>query len=150
MNTNDYLDLAKTKSGISSDYGLAARIGATRQAVSRWRNGGNPDPLYAAKIAELAQIDPLVVIADIEIEKANTAHKPTVTAEWRTLLSRLSGVAAALMVWTVLTSPSPAHASMKTEVLSSPPVYIMSTRRRRKTSAPPAWLAPLFGLFRPI
>jgi transcriptional regulator with XRE-family HTH domain len=126
VKTSEYLDLAKSKAGISSDYALAVKIGATRQAVSRWRQGGNPDPLYAAKIAELAQVEPLLVIADIEIEKANTAHRPTVTAEWRSLLSRLGGVAAAMALGTLLSAPTPSQARAVAQI-GGEPVYIMLT-----------------------
>ena len=124
MKTSEYLDLAKSKAGINSDYALAMKIGATRQAVSRWRQGGNPDPLYAAKIAELAEVNPLLVIADIEIEKSNTAHRPAVTAEWRSLLSRVGGVAAAMAVGALLSAPTPSEARAVTEA-SSNSLYIM-------------------------
>lgn len=129
MKTSEYLDLAKTKAGISSDYALAVKIGATRQAVSRWRQGGNPDPLYAAKIAELAQVEPLLVIADIEIEKANTAHRPTVTAEWRSLLSRIGGVAVSMAVGTLISAPSPSEARAVITVASAEPVYYVNSLR---------------------
>lgn len=147
MKTPEYLDAAKRLTGLPSDYALASRLGVSRQAVSSWRSEKRrvfPDVLHAVTLAEMCSMDPIKVLADIEMDKAEYYAKTSEIDAWKLLLQRMGGVAASLVLGTVLSSPSPAAAAMKTAQADTPAMYIMSTRRRRNA----AWLAPLFGLMR--
>jgi len=72
MNTKQYLDAAKKKLRIESDYALAPHLGLTKQAISKLRNR----PLVmsnttAARIAGILELEPLKVIADAELERGS-------------------------------------------------------------------------------
>lgn len=109
MKTADYLQAAKTRAGIASDYALAARLGVTRAAVSNWRAGRSlPDALGAYRLGDLAGIDPLIVIADIERERAERAARAHDADAWGVILERIGGAAAAVLMGTVLSAPPPA------------------------------------------
>jgi transcriptional regulator with XRE-family HTH domain len=89
MNTVDYLRAVKARCGITSDYALAARLGITRSAVSKMQQG---DVAFsddvALTVAELLQIDPIVVIAAANAQRAKT---PEQKARWEGLMEKLSG-----------------------------------------------------------
>lgn len=108
MRTVDYLEAAKRKAGLASDYALAKRLGVSRQAITWYRNkGGTFDPTTAARVAELLEVDPIVVIAAAELERAT---KP----EQRKLWERIAAKVAAGVLVTVMgaaVAPSPAEAS---------------------------------------
>jgi transcriptional regulator with XRE-family HTH domain len=128
MRTAALLDLARERAGIPSDYALASRIGCTRSVVSMWRSGKSfPEALYCWKLADLCGIDALHVIADVELDRAERYSHEDVANEWRSILSRIGGAAAAVLMGTVLSSPSPANASMKKGPNEQPPsVYYVN------------------------
>lgn len=73
MNTADYCAALKRRLKIESDYGLAKRLGFSRQRVSNYTNGLRVfDNETAVRVAELLQLDPLRVIADMELERASS------------------------------------------------------------------------------
>lgn len=92
MNTIEYLKAVKAKTGISSDYALAARLGITRSAVSKLQAGGvTLSDDVALSVAQILGIEPIEVIASANAERAKT---PEMRARWldlmkgfRTLLS---------------------------------------------------------------
>lgn len=131
MRTVDYLDAAKRAAHLTSDYALAARLGASRQSVSGWRKGSSvPDAFYAFRLAELAGVDPARVVADIELEKAEKADADERAAGWRTILGKLGGAAAGLAMAvgvTAVSAPSPVQASQ-----TAGEVCVMSNGRRRR------------------
>lgn len=116
MKTAEYLDALKKYRQLPSDYALANLIGVSRQSISQWRSGVSlPDPLFAAKIGECLDIDPLLVIADVESEKYVKRHHPHNAEAWRALIQRLGGVAASVLLGTLLLSPhAPAHSQNDT------------------------------------
>lgn len=112
MKTTEYLDAVKAAKNLPSDYALANLIGVTRQSISGWRSGRSlPDPIFAARLGEELGINPLFVIADVESEKALGRHHEHIAQAWRDLAKRVGGAAAAVMLGTVLSSPTPSHAS---------------------------------------
>ncbi len=73
MNTLEYLDAVKKRLGITSDYALAARLGITRSAVSTFVRGkGVFGDDVALTVAQILEINPLVVIAQANAERAST------------------------------------------------------------------------------
>lgn len=68
--TNRYLDEALERLKLPSDYALAAALGVTTQAIYKMRGGGAMGTTTAAKIAEILELEPLKVIADVELERA--------------------------------------------------------------------------------
>lgn len=130
MRTAEYLDVARARAKIPSDYALAARLKVTRSAVSNWRHGNSfPEPLLAYKIAELSEADPLRVLADIELERAERGNREDAVAGWRDILQKIGGVAAGIACVAGLSiTPSPAQSAPVNN--AGVGLYIMSTRRR--------------------
>lgn len=145
MKTVEYLDAVKERHSLRSDNALANLIGVTRQSISGWRSGRSlPDPLFSVRIAEELEINPLVVIADIETEKALKGHHDQIASGWHKVIERMGGIAAAVMMGTVLSSPTPSHASQVNKTVAD--VYIgASKRRKRITPLLPAFFARSVG-----
>lgn len=126
MKTVQYLDAVKEKAGIASDYALAKRLGLTTSAISNYRHGrSSPDNLVAVRVAGILGIDPMVVIADIELERAT---HPELREVWRRLASK---VAAGVLLPVTLgagsaLAPAPADASMLR--CAAPAVYYVKFR----------------------
>ena len=133
QNTVTLLDEAKKKAGISSDYALANSLGVSRQLLSNWRHNRDlPNTLGAVKLAEVLGRNPIEVIAEIEIERAERMSRPAEADKWRVILAKTStGFAGLFMVGTLLLAPPPANASsaspMKPVISGDNPMYIMST-----------------------
>lgn len=86
MKTREYLEEAKRKTGLVSDYALGKRLGVTKQAMSGYATGNRiMDDYTAAKVAELLGINELEVIAAANAER----EKDSAKAEfWRRLATR--------------------------------------------------------------
>ena len=148
-NTCDFLNAVKARHGIESDYQLAKKLGFTPQMVSRYRVGKDQlSDSAAIKVANLLEIDPAIVLASVHAERAKA---PEEKAAWTTILERLGGVAAIVLIGIgAISAPSPAQANT---VESSGTMCIMSNKRRasRKHQASP-FAAALRAFFpiRPI
>jgi transcriptional regulator with XRE-family HTH domain len=88
MTSLEYLDAVKTRLGIVSDYALAARLGVTRSAVSKFQKGAVFGDDVALTVAEILQINPLTVIAAANAERAKT---PEQKARWEGYMEKFSG-----------------------------------------------------------
>lgn len=121
--TINYLDEAKQKLGIESDYAMAKWLGVGRAAVSNWRVKRNfIDDYAAAKIAEALGIDPMMVIAAANAEREKDVEK---RGYWKKYYERLGGLAASILLCvTFIVTPTPSEAAplLKDE---SARVYIM-------------------------
>lgn len=85
MNTLEYLGAVKTRLGIQSDYALAARLGITRSAVSNFVRGkGVFGDDVALTVAQILEVNPLVVIAQANAERAST---PEMRSRWLDVVS---------------------------------------------------------------
>lgn len=70
MKTIDYWKAAKKALGGCSDYALAKRLEITRASASLLSNGHSVmSNTTAAKIAEILELEPMKVIADMELER---------------------------------------------------------------------------------
>lgn len=71
MNTTQYLDAAKRRLKLSSDYKLATVLGLTRSALSAYRTKAvTLGDDTARAIAVLLALDPRQVLADMASERA--------------------------------------------------------------------------------
>ncbi|WP_151446750.1 helix-turn-helix domain-containing protein [Lacisediminimonas profundi] len=73
MKSIEYLDQAKRRLGIESDYALAKALGITHSAMSNYRAGRSRiDDSVAVKVAQVLDINPMEIIAAANIERAKT------------------------------------------------------------------------------
>lgn len=76
MEIGDLLDKAKTKANIGSDYALAKVLGIHTGTIANWRKEkSHPSNEEAVKLATLAGLDEMDVIAEIELRTAKTEKK---------------------------------------------------------------------------
>ena len=84
MTPTEYLDAAKTKTGIASDYELAKRLETAQTVLTSIRKGRRPlTPYLCAKIALALDLDPVAVIADVE---GQTDKDEKRRAFWKSLI----------------------------------------------------------------
>jgi transcriptional regulator with XRE-family HTH domain len=112
-----YLDRAKEKLNVSSDYEMAAKLGVTRAAISKWRrNKGVMDDFAAAKIAEILDADAMAVIAAANAERESDVERQEF---WKNFYKRLGGIAASIFfAVNLIMTPTPSQAApiLKAEV----------------------------------
>lgn len=88
MNTQSYMQKAKAKLGIQSDYALAQHLGLTRSAVSKLQLGKTSmGDETALKIADILQISRAVVLANAHAEREKN---PEVAAVWQAMVEKFS------------------------------------------------------------
>ena len=86
--TVEYLDAVKARRDLPSDYAAAKLLGVTRAAVSRYRLGqGYFEDIVALRVAEILEIDPMEVIAAVNIERARTESD---RRTWTVFLEKIS------------------------------------------------------------
>lgn len=107
--TIDFLAAVKARHSITSDYSLAPLLGISRQAVSLLQNGKDfMGETTAIRVAELLEIDAGYVMACAAAERSKNA---SARAAWETIIARLGGAAASILVGLALgAAPSPAPA----------------------------------------
>jgi len=88
LKTPEYLDLARQKLTLPSDYALQKPLGVTKQQLSRWRTGVDSFSNVAAlRIAELTGLRAERVLVEAQLEKAKT---PEERAVWESILEKIS------------------------------------------------------------
>ncbi len=93
MTPNEYLDAAKAKMGVESDYELARRLECPNGHVTEMRNGKRGVPLAIAfKLAITLELDPATVVADLESQREKNMKR----REFWTGFIRRAAVVAAL------------------------------------------------------
>ena len=71
MKTIEYLDAVKQRHSLPSDYALAKLLRVDQTTISTYRSGrGEMDATTAVKVAELLAVNPLSVIASVELARA--------------------------------------------------------------------------------
>jgi hypothetical protein len=99
MTTNEYLDAIKAKHNYRSDYVLARALRVASDQVSKYRKRGVvPGPLVAARIAQLLGEQEVAVIMDLERERAANGGKAEEAAEWSTIIRKIGGGAASVLL----------------------------------------------------
>jgi plasmid maintenance system antidote protein VapI len=88
MKTVDFLDAVKQRLGIQSDYALAKALKIAQPTVSGYRAGRTcVDNDVALAIAEILDLNPMVVIAAANAERAKT---PEQKARWSGIMEKFS------------------------------------------------------------
>lgn len=92
MTPTEYLDAAKEKMGLSSDYELAKRLGIPNANLPGMRRGERNIPLDVAfKLAITLELDPAQVVADLEAQREKN---PKRREFWSGFIQRAAVVAA--------------------------------------------------------
>lgn len=91
MNTLEYMAAVKARLGIESDYALSKALGVSKQCVSRYAKGhGQFDDEVAARVAEILDMHPGIVVLDMHRERAKTPQERKIWQDifqgFRTLL----------------------------------------------------------------
>lgn len=127
---DELLDGVKSRRSIPSDYKLAAYLGVVPGAVKHWRHGRSlPDARVAARIAAELEMDPDVLVAELEAQRAQTAETREL---WHRIATRLQGgtvhgvVLAGLVAAGLFTTPPNAEAVVtELKPANSSGLYIM-------------------------
>ncbi|RQM46552.1 hypothetical protein EHZ19_18735 [Paraburkholderia bannensis] len=83
-----YLDAAKQRLGVSSDYALGKSLGINHSAISNYRAGrSNFDDATAIKLAHAAGFDPAEILFAMQVERAKSDEARAV---WSGLLEKFS------------------------------------------------------------
>jgi DNA-binding transcriptional regulator YdaS (Cro superfamily) len=113
MKTSEYIAAIKQKHAVKSDYAVAKLIGVTPAKVCTWGAGSElPGTLNCMKIAEVLECNPIQVLADIEVERAEKAGREAQAQEWKTILERVGALVVSLFMGAVITGPTPSEASV--------------------------------------
>jgi transcriptional regulator with XRE-family HTH domain len=94
MNTIEYLDAVRERLNLGSDYKLAKVLGVHQTTISNYRHGRSAlaDDV-AVRVAELLQLDPARVLADMAAERSSSE---AVRAIWSRVAATLSVAAVAV------------------------------------------------------
>jgi transcriptional regulator with XRE-family HTH domain len=152
MKASEYLDLLarhlSTDGKPLSDYRLSERLGITRQTASRYRNDkGHFDEETAIKAAELLDIHPASILADVQAERTRC---PEAKEVWRALSKQMGRAAAAVVLPAILAAylvigMTYAPSSSASEGGFQFNNNIDYAKLRRRWHGLRAWLAGLFG-----
>ena len=86
--TIEWLDAVKARLDLPSDYAAAKVLGVTRQSTSGWRNGRQTfDDEVCLRVAEILEVDPFEVLANIKIERIKDEERRAV---WTRALEKFS------------------------------------------------------------
>jgi len=95
MKPTEYLDAAKARLNLPSDYALAKALEMDRQSIPAIRKGERHLPLDVAfRIAITLEIDPAQVVADLEEQREKNAKRRGFWASFSSRAARLSAVLA--------------------------------------------------------
>lgn len=87
MNPSEYLDAVQRHCKLPSDYAIAKVFRLSRSSLSLHRtNRGTFDDSTALKVAQALEINPLLVVADMQ---ALRAKSPDLEAFWRSIADDL-------------------------------------------------------------
>ncbi|WP_175773420.1 helix-turn-helix domain-containing protein [Paraburkholderia phenazinium] len=87
-NCDHYLDLAKIKRDLPSDYALAKLLCVGQSAITNYRKGRSHfDDAMAIKIASICELEPAEVLFAMQVERAKNDEARAV---WSGLLEKFS------------------------------------------------------------
>jgi len=108
MRTADYLSRLKLMAPRPTVYAVAQLMELPEGQVRHWYRGRtHPDTMACIRIAELLDLDPLQVIADVEAEREKDEGKK---ARWRELARKLSGSALVVICSAIGATADNSHA----------------------------------------
>lgn len=89
--SSQLIDEIKIKYFFYSDNDVAKKLGVSRAAVSRYRNGtGSIEDKLAVEIAEMLRLDPMQVLASMRIERAERNNSLTEVVFWKKYTNKIS------------------------------------------------------------
>ena len=107
MKTLEYCVALKRRLNITSDYELAKRLGVSKTTISNYTTGRRAfDVSIAARVAEMLELDPMKVIADMELERG------TNDALWSRIAKKVALVMLTTAAGGQLVTPAPAEAAI--------------------------------------
>lgn len=117
MEIQELLDQAKNRANIPSDYALAKVLGISNGIVANWRKGKrHPSNEEAVKLATLAGLDEMRVIAEIELRTANSDKKKEFWKHYIESRGITATVSMTALAIAIMVTPEPAQAT----ILQSP------------------------------
>lgn len=91
MSPNALLEKAKSAVGVTSDYALAHKLDISRSAISSYsKNKTVFDNRTCIKVASLLNLNPLELIAQMELLRAEKAHNTKCVEFWRDELEKIA------------------------------------------------------------
>lgn len=75
MDASEWLEKAKKKLKVESDYKLAKIIGIGNASIANIKKRNGMDNYVASRIEDILEIERMTVIIDMEIQKAKTEAK---------------------------------------------------------------------------
>ncbi|MBB1073625.1 helix-turn-helix domain-containing protein [Rhodoferax sp. 4810] len=110
MKAAQWIDRVKALRGWDSDYRVAKELGLGRQTISTYRSktSNTMDEDTAVKVAAALGTNPAIILADQAMERAKNEDAKSA---WGSILERLGGAAAMVLVSvaTLGMAPAPAH-----------------------------------------
>lgn len=108
--TNKVLNDLKKTYGLGSDYALSKFLGCSHNRISNYRRGvSHLDDLMAYKVAELLELDPAELVAQINMERAK---RPEERKAWKEILERLGSAAAGVAAVAVAATLPPVSSAV--------------------------------------
>jgi transcriptional regulator with XRE-family HTH domain len=90
ITTNELLDQVKTKLGLPSDYKLAQVLDISKSAITNYRKQTtHPDQAVCLRIAEILEVDPDVILCNVQAERTKDE---TLSTQWARIAERLEGL----------------------------------------------------------
>lgn len=112
MKAGNWIDRVRSKKGLPSDYAAAKVLGLSRFTVSgyRQRPDATLDEDIAVKVANVLEMSPAIILADQAMERAKSDDAKSA---WSSIIDRLGGVAAMVVVSVASLgmSPAPSYAA---------------------------------------
>ncbi len=146
--TNEFLDAISAKAGGASDYRLAQLLGCSKQIISSYRHKGVAfGDEIAIRAAGILGLDPAYVVMCVHRERAKTEAEK---ALWASMLERLGGLAASILVVAVLIAPPPVQAGAmpSSHIPSGHPWEFLFSESKEMNPAHP-FLSPIKPLNQP-
>jgi hypothetical protein len=101
MNSADYIDLIKDYKELDTDYKVNKLMGWPSNRVTRYREGVTMDNEACRQVAEVLEIKPITVIADMEAMRQSDHEKKQAWIE----LAKLSKEAGSIAITLLLIMP---------------------------------------------
>ena len=121
MNSAGYLDALRARLNLPSDGRAAERIGASRARVSNWRRGVREmDNDLIPKVAQLLDIDPVIVVADIAAARATSTFERDAFARLAAMARRDSAAESAASSAAEISDGGPCRTRTDNQGIMSP------------------------------
>lgn len=112
LTTRDLLAAVKARHNIPSNYALAKFLEVRENDVSRWNTGKNtPNDAMAVRLAELAGMDPTVVLSAMQAARCNDDALRPIWERIAESIQRSAAVVGLVVAGAFSSAPNPAQAA---------------------------------------